>query len=113
MRALKRAVLALGAALGLVFASPASAETVQYIEKLADLGVHVVFVTPRAEKGANSAEEILPSKLRTRAGNPVMVVSYNGARIALPSGAGPNSIVLPSARPNSTPKTEAELIRSA
>ena len=30
------------------FNGPASAETVQYIEKLADLGVHVVFVTPRA-----------------------------------------------------------------
>ncbi len=81
------------------FKGAASETTVRYVEKLADLGVHVVFVTPRAEKGDNSAEAVLTSQLRTRAGNPVMIVSYNGARIAMhkaarsenPKGAVPDA----------------------
>jgi len=55
---------------------------VKYIETLVDKGVRVVFVTARAEKGENSAAEVLISKLKVRTGNPVIVVSYNGARAA-------------------------------
>lgn len=55
---------------------------VAYIEALADKGVRVVFATARPEKGENSAESVLISKLKTRTGNPVIVASYNGARIA-------------------------------
>lgn len=55
---------------------------VTYIETLADKGVRVVFATARPEKGENSAESVLISKLKNRSGNPVIVASYNGARIA-------------------------------
>jgi hypothetical protein len=63
---------------------PAAAgdKLVTYIETLADHGVRVVFATARPEKGENSAESILISKLKNRSGNPVIVASYNGARIA-------------------------------
>lgn len=60
---------------------PASDKLVHQIETLADAGVRVVFVTPRADKGDDSAESVLVSKLKRRVGNPVVVVSYNGARI--------------------------------
>ncbi len=53
-----------------------------YIETLADKGVRVVFATSRPEKGENSAESVLISKLKNRSGNPIIVASYNGARIA-------------------------------
>lgn len=56
---------------------------VKYIEALSDKGVKIVFVTARPEKGENSAESMLVSKLKVRTGNPLIVVSYNGARIAL------------------------------
>jgi len=54
---------------------------VKYIETLADNGVKVVFVTARPEKGENSAESMLIGRLKIRTGNPVLVVSYNGARV--------------------------------
>ena len=60
---------------------PASEKLVKQVEKLADAGVRVVFVTPRADKGDDSADSVLISKLKRRTGNPVVVVSYNGARI--------------------------------
>lgn len=62
-------------------AGPASEKLVKQIEKLAEAGVRVVFVTARADKGDDSADSVLISKLKRRTGNPVMVVSYNGARI--------------------------------
>jgi hypothetical protein len=60
---------------------PASEKLVKQVEKLADAGVRVVFVTPRADKGDDSADSILISKLKRRTGNPIVVVSYNGAHI--------------------------------
>jgi hypothetical protein len=62
-------------------AGPASDKLVKQIEKLADAGVRVVFVTARVDKGEDSAESVLVSKLKRRVGNPVIVVSANGARI--------------------------------
>lgn len=54
---------------------------VKYIETLVTNGVKVVFVTARPTKGENSAESILIGQLKIRTGNPVVVVSYNGARV--------------------------------
>lgn len=56
---------------------------VSYIETLVDKGVRVVFATARPDKGPDSAESVLISKLKTRTGNPVIVASYNGARVTL------------------------------
>lgn len=53
---------------------------VKYIETLVDKGVKVVFVTSRPNKGEDSADSMLISQLKQRTGNPVIVVSYNGAR---------------------------------
>ena len=61
---------------------PASDKLVARIETLLDKRVHVVFVTARSDKGPNSAESVLVSRLKVRSGNPLIVVSYNGARIA-------------------------------
>lgn len=55
---------------------------VKRIEALLDKGVRVVFVTARPERGENSASWALISKLKVRTGNPIVVVSYNGARAA-------------------------------
>lgn len=63
---------------------------VRYIEALIEKQVTVVFVTARPEKGENSAESMLVSKLKIRTGNPVVVVSYNGARIATHSSKAAN-----------------------
>jgi hypothetical protein len=70
--------------------APASEKMTHYIETLLDNGVHVVFVTPRADKGENSAESVLISKLKIRTGNPIVVVSYNGARVAAHSSKAEN-----------------------
>jgi hypothetical protein len=56
---------------------------VKYIETLVTNGVKVVFVTARPEKGENSAESMLIGQLKIRTGNPVVVVSYNGARVTV------------------------------
>lgn len=69
---------------------PASDELVSRIEKLADLGVRVVFITARADKGPNSADEVLMSKLRVRVNNPVIAITYNGARVTAKSSKAEN-----------------------
>ncbi|HAM34663.1 MAG TPA: hypothetical protein DEB40_02845 [Elusimicrobia bacterium] len=66
-----------------LFQKPASDEIVDDLEKLLDGGVHVVFMTPRPPKGPGSADEILLNRLKARRINPVIVASYNGARITL------------------------------
>ncbi|TPW20644.1 MAG: hypothetical protein FD126_1480, partial [Elusimicrobia bacterium] len=70
-----------------VFEGPASETTVAYIQKVIDRGAHVVFMTARPHMGAGSADEILLSRLKVSQKNPPIVVSYNGARIALHSHA--------------------------
>jgi hypothetical protein len=74
------------------FNKPASKDDkiVKYIEKLLDLRVKVVFVTARPEKGENSAESMLVGQLKIRTGNPVLVVSYNGARVTSRSSKAEN-----------------------
>ncbi|MFA6004513.1 MAG: hypothetical protein WC881_10645, partial [Elusimicrobiota bacterium] len=66
-----------------VFKAPASEQTVAYLEKLVDAGVHLVFLTSRPLKGEGSAEEILLGRMKARRSNPIIVASYNGARITL------------------------------
>lgn len=63
---------------------------VKYIETLVTNGVKVVFVTARPEKGENSAESMLVGQLKVRTGNPVLVVSYNGARVSSHSSRAEN-----------------------
>lgn len=70
-----------------VFEGPASETTVAYVQKVIDRGAHVVFMTARPHMGAGSADEILLSRLKVSQKNPPIVVSYNGARIALHSHA--------------------------
>ncbi|MFA5140803.1 MAG: PD-(D/E)XK nuclease family protein [Elusimicrobiota bacterium] len=65
-----------------VFDTPASDKTVEYIEGLLAKGVHVVFMTWRPHKGLGSAEEVLLSKIKPDKGNPIIVASHNGGRIA-------------------------------
>ncbi|MBI3289106.1 MAG: hypothetical protein HYZ74_06280, partial [Elusimicrobia bacterium] len=81
---------------------------VKYIETLVDKGVKVVFVTARPEKGENSAESMLISQLKIRTGNPVLVVSYNGARITAHSSkaVNPKSLI-----PDQLPFAEAVIAR--
>lgn len=86
---------------------PASEKMVSYIESLQDNGVHVVFVTPRADKGENSADSVLISKLKVRTGNPVLVVSYNGARVAAHSSRAENPKPLLEDQPGFPEKTIA------
>ncbi|MBI5246791.1 MAG: hypothetical protein HY923_06385 [Elusimicrobia bacterium] len=63
---------------------------VKHIETLVTNGVKVVFVTARPEKGENSAESMLVGQLKVRTGNPVLVVSYNGARVTSHSSRAEN-----------------------
>ncbi len=63
---------------------------VKYIETLVTNNVKVVFVTARPEKGENSAESMLIGQLKVRTGNPVVVVSYNGARVTSHSSRAEN-----------------------
>jgi hypothetical protein len=81
---------------------------VSYIEALADKGVRVIFATARAEKGENSAESVLISKLKNRTGNPIIVASYNGARIAAHNSkaANPKPLI-----PDQLPLAEPTLAR--
>jgi hypothetical protein len=71
---------------------PAAADSkiVKYIETLVTNGVKVVFVTARAEKGENSADTMLIGQLKVRTRNPVLVVSYNGARVTSRSSKAEN-----------------------
>ncbi|MEQ1917761.1 MAG: hypothetical protein ABL955_01065 [Elusimicrobiota bacterium] len=66
-----------------VFNGPASEKTVEYVNKLVDAGVHVVFLTWRPHRGADSADSILMERVKQSRNNPVIVVSYNGGKVSL------------------------------
>lgn len=66
-----------------VFSGPASEKTVEYVNKLVDAGVHVVFLTWRPHRGADSADSILMERVKQSRNNPVIVVSYNGGKVSL------------------------------
>ncbi|PIR18555.1 MAG: hypothetical protein COV48_06880, partial [Elusimicrobia bacterium CG11_big_fil_rev_8_21_14_0_20_64_6] len=66
-----------------VFTGPASEKTVEYVNKLVDAGVHVVFLTWRPHRGVDSADSILMSRVKQSRNNPVIIVSYNGGKISL------------------------------
>jgi hypothetical protein len=66
-----------------VFAGPAPEAVAGYVNRLIDAGVHVVFMTWRPQKGPGSAEEILLSRVKQSRANPVVVVAFNGGKIAL------------------------------
>jgi hypothetical protein len=66
-----------------VFSGPASDAVANSINRMIDAGVHVVFMTWRPQKGAGSAEEILLSRVKQSRANPVIVVAFNGGKIAL------------------------------
>lgn len=66
-----------------VFSGPVSDKTVEYVNKLVDAGVHVVFLTWRPHRGADSADSILMERVKQSRNNPVIVVSYNGGKVSL------------------------------
>jgi hypothetical protein len=66
-----------------VFTGPAPDSVASYVNRLIDAGVHVVFMTWRPQKGPGSAEEILLSRVKQSRANPVVVVAFNGGKIAL------------------------------
>lgn len=66
-----------------VFSGPAPDAVAGYVNRLIDAGVHVVFMTWRPQKGPGSAEEILLSRVKQSRANPVVVVAFNGGKIAL------------------------------
>jgi len=70
-----------------IFDKPVSEATVDYVQRLINAGAHVVFMTARPHTGEDSADSILLSRLKVSQTNPVMVVSYNGGRVALHSRA--------------------------
>lgn len=77
-----------------IFVKPASDKTIEYVEKLLDAGVHLVFLTWRPQKGPGSAEEVLLSRIKQHRTNPIMVVSFNGGKISLHGrAANPKSIL--------------------
>ncbi len=66
-----------------VFSGPAPDSVAKSINRMIDAGVHVVFMTWRPQKGPGSAEEILLSRVKQSRANPVIVVAFNGGKIAL------------------------------
>lgn len=66
-----------------VFTGPVSEKTVEYVNKLVDAGVHVVFLTWRPHRGADSADSVLMERVKQSRNNPVIVVSYNGGKVSL------------------------------
>lgn len=77
-----------------VFSGPAPESVATYVNRLIDAGVHVVFMTWRPQKGAGSAEEVLLSRVKQSRTNPVVVVAYNGGKIALHGrAANPKAII--------------------
>lgn len=66
-----------------VFTGPVSDKTVEYVNKLVDAGVHVVFLTWRPHRGKDSADSILMERVKQSRNNPVIVVSYNGGKVSL------------------------------
>jgi hypothetical protein len=77
-----------------VFSGPAPESVANSINRMIDAGVHVVFMTWRPQKGPGSAEEILLSRVKSSRANPVIVVAFNGGKIALLGrAANPKAIV--------------------
>lgn len=77
-----------------VFSGPVSEKTVEYVNKLVDAGVHVVFLTWRPHRGADSADSILMERVKQSRNNPVIVVSYNGGKVSLHGRAAiPNPLI--------------------
>lgn len=77
-----------------VFNGPAPDSVAAYVNRLVDAGVHVVFLTWRPQKGAGSADEILLSRVKQSRNNPVVVVAFNGGKIALHGrAANPKAII--------------------
>lgn len=77
-----------------VFSGPAPESVAAYVNRLVDAGVHVVFMTWRPQKGPGSAEEILLSRVKQSRNNPVVVVAFNGGKIALHGrAANPKAII--------------------
>lgn len=70
-----------------MFTGPASEATVAAIQKLVDLGSHLVFMTRRESTGPDSADEVLLKRLKVGRTNPIIVASRNGGRVALHSRA--------------------------
>ncbi|MFI5347192.1 MAG: hypothetical protein ACHQ51_12535 [Elusimicrobiota bacterium] len=66
-----------------VFSGPAPDAVAGYVNRLIDAGVHVVFMTWRPQKGPGSADEVLLSRVKQSRANPVVVVAFNGGKIAL------------------------------
>ncbi len=77
-----------------VFGKAASEKTVEYMEKLLNGGVHVVFLTWRPQKGPGSADEVILSRIKAHRNNPVVVVAFNGGKISLHGrAANPKSVI--------------------
>ncbi|MFI5349984.1 MAG: hypothetical protein ACHQ2Z_10605 [Elusimicrobiota bacterium] len=77
-----------------VFSGPAPESVATGINRMIDAGVHVVFMTWRPQKGPGSAEEVLLSRVKQSRANPVVVVAFNGGKIALHGrSANPKAIV--------------------
>lgn len=81
-----------------IFHEPVTDATVDYVQRLINAGAHVVFMTARPHTGPDSADSILLSRLKVSQSNPVMVVSYNGGRIALHSRAADPKPYIPDSR---------------
>ena len=77
-----------------VFSGPAPESVANSINRMIDAGVHVVFMTWRPQKGPGSAEEILLSRVKSSRANPVVVVAFNGGKIALHGrAANPKAVI--------------------
>jgi hypothetical protein len=77
-----------------VFSGPAPESVATSINRMIDAGVHVVFMTWRPQKGPGSAEEVLLSRVKQSRANPVVVVAFNGGKIALHGrAANPKAVV--------------------
>jgi hypothetical protein len=77
-----------------VFSGPAPEAVADYVNRLIAAGVHVVFMTWRPQKGPGSADEVLLSRVKQSRNNPVVVVAFNGGKIALHGrAANPKAIV--------------------
>jgi hypothetical protein len=85
-----------------VFDKPASEKTVEYLQKIVDAGVHVVFLTWRPQKGPHSAEEMLLGRMKHGRENPIIVASYNGGKISLHGRAADPKPLLPQGGPETS-----------
>jgi hypothetical protein len=64
-----------------VFQKKAADSTIRLIDILQQKGVQIVFVTNRPDRGADSVDEVLTSRLKARRDHPILVVSSSGAKI--------------------------------